>query len=212
MKWTNWRWSNYWFFYKWLWARVTTQTLVDLGAGERLFGGLFDNFKYIGVDFKAFPGVGVITDLTKDLPLQNETADIVTLSNTVEHIPNTAHLFSEVFRILKKDGLVLGTIPFLLPVHQAPYDFNRYTHFHLQKLLEDAGFQNVSVEALGEQTDAYNTIERKTFDELYKSKPSILLTLVRNWRRAEMKVIQWLFPIPATSKVCEGYGFAGYKL
>ena len=78
------------------------------------------------------------------------TVDNVTPSNTLEHIPNTEHLLQECARVLKPGGLILGTIPFLLPVHQAPYDFNRYTNFQLTKFLQDAGFHNVIVEPLGE--------------------------------------------------------------
>ena len=183
---------------------------MDLGAGELQFGSLFKRFRYIGVDFQQFPGVEVIADLTKRLPFGDHTADIVTLSNTLEHIPNTEHLLQECARVLKPGGLILGTIPFLLPVHQAPYDFNRYTNFQLTKFLQDAGFHNVIVEPLGEQLDVYNTIELKTFDELWKSRGGLLLRAIRLWRRLEMRLILTLFHVPASDKVCEGYGFAGY--
>ncbi len=132
----------------------------------------------------------------------------MTLSNTIEHIPNTEHLFVECKRILKKDALIIGTVPFLLPVHQAPYDFNRYTHFQLERFLEEAGFREIRVLPLGQQIDVYNTIEYRTFDELYASKHSILITFLRAWRRLEMRLLgKLLSRIPASEKLTEGYGF-----
>ncbi len=211
-EWSAWRNSNYEFFRKHLSSLPKDLKLIDLGAGALQFGSIFKQFNYTGVDFENYPDVSIVTDLTKRLPIENNSADIVTLSNTLEHIPYPLHVLEECHRILRKGGMVVATTPFLIPVHQAPFDFNRYTHFQLRKLLEDAGFKDIEVRPLGRQIDAYNTIELKTFDELYKVGNSVLLKLIRIWRRTEMRVLRRLFAsIPASTKVTEGYGLFARK-
>jgi hypothetical protein len=46
-----------------------------------------------------------------------------------------------VFRLLKPGGQAVITIPFLLKIHQAPVDYARYTHFALEKMGKDIGFE-----------------------------------------------------------------------
>ncbi len=214
--WSAWRTANHDYFKDKLRPLSRNLSLVDLGAGALQFEDLFLAFQYTGVDFVEFPHVTVIADLTKDLPLESNSADIVTLSNTVEHIPNTEHLFAECYRILRPGGIIVGTIPFLMPLHQAPYDFNRYTNFQLSRFLSQAGFSQLDVTPLGSLTDAYNTIELKTFDEMFRAKgrhvsARLLLKMARAVRRLEMRLLRWMFRDRATHKVTEGFGFYGLK-
>lgn len=211
--WTKWRRSNFDFFTNKLQNLPRSSKLIDLGAGALHFEQLFLQFDYVGVDFMSYPHVSIVADLTKKIPLPDESADIVVASNTVEHIPNTEHFIKECARLLRREGILVGTIPFLTPIHQEPYDFNRYTKYQLEKFLSEAGFHNIEVVPLGSQIDVYNTIELKTFDELYKRNPkSFLLKAFRIWRRFEMRIIRLCFShIPSSAKVTEGYGFCGTK-
>lgn len=205
--WTEWRKANFAYFRKQLGDLPGDKRLVDLGCGELQFGELFKQFEYTGVDFQAYPHASVVCDLTSRFPFEDEGFDVVTASNTLEHIPDGAHFLRECFRITKKGGRIIGTVPFLVVEHQLPYDFNRHTHVQLEKLLHDAGFVDVEVVALGKQVDVYNTIELKVFDELRKTRPGWLLECVRSWRRLEMRALRRLFDDAAVHKVCEGYGF-----
>jgi SAM-dependent methyltransferase len=209
--WTNWRKANFFYFQEKLSSLPHEKTLLDLGSGAEQFADLFHQYKYTPVDFEQFHTDVVVADLTKAFPFGSEYADIVTLSNTLEHIPNPEHFIAECARVLKTGGVMIGTVPFLLGEHQAPYDFNRYTHFQLQRFLEISGFTEVEVVPLGAQVDVYNTIELKVFDELRKTSASLLLELVRLIRRVEMRIIRRLFREKAGTKLTEGYGFYGVK-
>lgn len=207
--WSAWRKANYTFYKARLSDLPNSLKLVDLGAGDLPSEDLFLRFDYLGVDFQKFPHVSLVTDLTKDIPLPDRSADIITLSNTVEHIPNTEHLFQECKRLLKPGGVMFGTVPFLLGIHQDPYDFNRYTTFALERFLKNAGFSDIKVEPLGSTVDAYNTIELKTFDQLRILRGGFLVELVRFIRRVEMRIIRKLFSrLPSTKKITEGYAFS----
>ena len=37
-------------------------------------------------------------------------------------------------------------IPFMLKIHQAPFDFGRYTHFALEKIGQELGFEVIQID------------------------------------------------------------------
>ena len=51
--------------------------------------------------------------------------------------------------MLKTGGVLYGYVPFLLRVHPDPHDHWRFTNTTLQRLLEDADFDKVRVQAFG---------------------------------------------------------------
>ena len=210
-EWTNWRNANYVFFEQKLENLSTTLKLFDLGSGAEQFEKIFHRFNYTAVDFEKFNDHVVVADLTQIFPMEDSVADIVTLSNTLEHIPNPEHFIAECSRILKKGGVIIGTVPFLLGVHQAPYDFNRYTHFQLERFLGMSGFESIEVVPLGKQMDVYNTVELKVFDELRKQQGGFLLEVIRLIRRVEMRLMRKILIADAGEKITEGYGFFGIK-
>jgi len=55
-------------------------------------------------------------------------------------------MLNEAHRILKPEGRVFITVPWQWVIHEAPYDFFRYTPYGLKYLLEKAGFVDVVVE------------------------------------------------------------------
>ena len=53
----------------------------------------------------------------------------------LEHVEDSRLFFSEIKRILKKDGLIFLTVPFVWPEHEVPNDFNRFTIYGIKKFL-----------------------------------------------------------------------------
>lgn len=47
--------------------------------------------------------------------------------------------------MLKKDGILLCTIPFVWDEHEKPYDNARYTSFGVKYLMENAGFEVIKI-------------------------------------------------------------------
>ena len=50
-------------------------------------------------------------------------------------------------------------VPFLIKIHQAPYDFCRYTHFKLQRMLDQAGFREISIQKLGTALEVMGSLK-----------------------------------------------------
>jgi len=202
--WSNWRKANHTFFWDVLGDLPRESKLVDIGSGKEQFADIFRQFPYRGLDHEAYYPNTIVCDVSKGLLIPDGDADIITLSNTIEHIPDTSALLKECRRVLCKGGILVATVPFVLGEHQLPHDYNRYTHVQLERLCRAAGFENVSVMPLGKQIDVYNSIELKVFDELKDG--SLLFKVIRTWRRLEMRLLCRLFTKPAGNRITEGYG------
>ena len=129
--------------------------LLDLGCGNKPYKNLFTNVsKYIGVDIEN-PGhdhskedIDVYYD-GKTLPFNQEHFDSVFFSEVLEHVFNADEILDEIHRVLKKDGIILLTVPFIWDEHEVPNDFGRYTTFGIQHLLEKHKFEIIEIEKTG---------------------------------------------------------------
>lgn len=90
-------------------------------------------------------------DFERDsLPYADGAADAAICCNVLEHVYNHRHLVAEIRRVVKQGGALLGFVPFFVQYHPDPRDYFRYTGEALSKILGDAGFAEVSVEAVGQ--------------------------------------------------------------
>ena len=133
---------------------------VDIGCGQSQFHDLLEPHFPCGIDFLPYAGARIVSDLNGRLPLVNESCDVAVLSNVLEHIYEPRILLAETGRILKNGGHMLIVVPFLIKIHQPPYDFFRYTNFALERLCREAGFSDVRVVPLGNLFDTHD-LERQ---------------------------------------------------
>ena len=82
------------------------------------------------------------------LPLDGGSFDAVVSLSTLEHVYELNETLSEFARILKPGGRLVVFVPFMFRVHGHPDDYRRGTPSFWRRKLDDAGFENVVVEAL----------------------------------------------------------------
>lgn len=63
----------------------------------------------------------------ESLPFRNESLDCVLIDQVLEHALNPLAVVEEIYRCLKFGGIVYSGVPFHMPVHAFPFDFQRYT-------------------------------------------------------------------------------------
>ena len=63
----------------------------------------------------------------------------------MEHLYEPQTMLNEAYRILKLNGNILLTVPFLWCIHEATHDYFRYTPYGLKYMFEKAGFKHIKV-------------------------------------------------------------------
>lgn len=127
------------------WVRARARGLVlDIGSADGRARGWLDGCEYIGLDYPttAVHMYGTRPDVFADgaaLPFADATFDTVLLLEVLEHVADATAVLDEIARVLKSGGLLLLSVPFLYPLHDAPHDYRRYTAPGLEAAIRKAG-------------------------------------------------------------------------
>lgn len=127
-----------------------TGIVIDLGCGTRPYEADIRPraSAYFGVDWNhSFHGLqaDVVADISAPLPFGNCTADHVVCFEVLEHLAEPASMLREAFRVLRPGGGISISVPFQWWVHEAPWDYFRFTEHGLRHLLSQAGFRDIVV-------------------------------------------------------------------
>ena len=128
--------------------------VIDLAGGGKnnYFACLnLKNARYRNTDIKQKSGVDIVLDLTKPLPLSDDSFDAALLFNCLYIFEKPVDVLREIHRILKKDGKFLLITPFVFNEAPEPNDFWRFTSQGLQEILRKAGFEEIEIIAFGEK-------------------------------------------------------------
>lgn len=143
---TAWRKSNWKFLNAFVSQLPAEAKILDVGAGHGDFADIFEGRNYYSLDIVPYSEVDLVADLGEINPFKNSAFDVVVLMNVLEHVYESRNLLKSISRIVAYGGSVVITVPFLLKVHQAPFDFARYTPYFIEKMAADAGLQIESLQ------------------------------------------------------------------
>lgn len=135
--------------------RYARGRLLDLGCGKvPLYLTYKDSTTEVTcVDWegaaKHSPYLDLEQDITEELPFEDGSFDTIIVSDVMEHIPDPAGVWAQMKRLLAPGGYVLLNVPYYYPIHEAPYDFYRYTEFALRRFAEEADLEVVVFQPLG---------------------------------------------------------------
>jgi SAM-dependent methyltransferase len=113
--------------------------LLDLGCG---FAPLYEIYRErvsetVCVDWAETlhtnSHVDQVLDLNQPLPIDTSSFDTILLTDVLEHIAEPGQLMSEVARLLRPDGTLILTVPFMYWLHEEPHDYYRFTRFALER-------------------------------------------------------------------------------
>lgn len=127
-------------------AQSKNPRVLVIGSGEKGSGAesLWSNpaIEIHGSDIYGSESVDLICD-AHYLPLESGGYDGVWIQAVLEHVVEPRVVVAEIFRVLKKGGLVYAETPFMQQVHEGAYDFTRFTvlgHRYLFKAFEAIDF------------------------------------------------------------------------
>lgn len=125
--------------------------LLDFGCGNKPYKHYLKVDAYIGIDIQKIghdhsqEQIEIFYD-GKTIPLESASFDSVFSSEVFEHVFNLNDILKEINRVLKTGGNLLITLPFVWYEHETPHDYARYTSFGIKYILEQNGFEIVTIE------------------------------------------------------------------
>lgn len=125
-------------------VNITGKTL-DVGCGTKPYRRFFRCTEYVGLEHNT----GIDEDKKeadyyydgKTFPFNNEEYDSIVSNQVLEHIFAPDEFLGEMYRVLKDNGKLLLTVPFVWDEHEQPYDYARYSSYGLKSLLNKNGFE-----------------------------------------------------------------------
>lgn len=121
------------------------QKVISIGSGGKIKKVLNDHqveFKEIDIDENRKPDF--VCDIENMHIFENNSVDIFFCMEVLEHVPNPFNAIKEIQRVLKPGGILIGSTPFVFPIHDEPYDFFRYTKYGLRNLFKT--FEEIQLE------------------------------------------------------------------
>jgi SAM-dependent methyltransferase len=83
------------------------------------------------------------------IPVKNEYFDCIIISELLEHVINPEEVILEAYRVLKKNGKCIITMPFLYRIHLDPVDYQRWTDLKIANICKKTGFNIISLNSMG---------------------------------------------------------------
>lgn len=125
----------------------TSSKVLTVGAGGRVTDLLYKHareqgFDVLVLDIDKGRGPDMVGDICK-VDFKDCEFDVVVMSEVLEHVQSPQEALANVHASLKEDGKLVLTVPFILPIHERPYDYYRFTRYGLEFLLNN--FKDVQV-------------------------------------------------------------------
>lgn len=127
--------------------------VLDVGGKKDNKRGVFrpplakvESWEYLNIDESTNPDYFCSAD---NIPVEDSYFDMVVLAEVIEHLKNPIDVLNECTRILKKNGVLIITIPFLNAIHADPYDFQRWTDVKLNLELNKLQYKDIKIQPMG---------------------------------------------------------------
>jgi SAM-dependent methyltransferase len=119
--------------------------VLDVGAKQAPYRQYFSGCRFETVDVRPEVKPDFVADVHKlasVVPV--DSFDLVICTEVLEHVENPRQAVEEIRRILKPNGTLLATTPFIVPYHPDPTDYWRMTPEAWRSVLRDWSFAEVS--------------------------------------------------------------------
>ena len=121
--------------------------LLDVGCGSKPFAPVFAARvrRYWGSDLRASRYLGSARPdayaTAEAQPFRAGTFDTVLGLSMLTYLPEPSRMLAEAHRVLKPGGILILEFTQMVPLHDEPHDYFRFTRFGAQYLLHEAGFE-----------------------------------------------------------------------
>lgn len=127
--------------------------LLDIGCGDKPYESMIKPYvtKHIGIDHKNTFHNKSNVDLfgtAYNIPVEADSFDTVVCTAVLEHLEEPELALRESWRVLKRRGVAIYSVPFIWHLHEEPHDFYRFSKYGLKYLFKKVGFEVIKIKAL----------------------------------------------------------------
>lgn len=109
--------------------------VLDVGCGPRPYQSwMVKVTEYVALDLPHNPAADIHVRPDRGWPLPECSFDAVLCSQVLEHVQNLCLTLAEIHRVLKPEGYLILSVPFIYNLH-GPQDFRRFSTAELEQLL-----------------------------------------------------------------------------
>lgn len=159
--------------------------VLDLGGKKEKKRGLFrppldkvESWEYLNIDESTNPDYCCNAE---SIPIDDNTFDIIISTEVFEYLKDYKIVLKEVYRVVKNDGKIILTIPFMNPIHGDYGDRQRWTPLKIEEELHIAGFKNIEIKPMGSLFGVIYDLVNVSFGLASKNKSSIKNRVVNNF-------------------------------
>jgi SAM-dependent methyltransferase len=105
-----------------------------------------DSWDYLNIDKSTNPNY---VGSAETIPIKNSVFETIIFCEVLEHLKNPESALGEIYRVLKEEGKLIMTVPFLYPFHADPNDYQRWTSLKLYEQLSSIGFKQTVIKPMG---------------------------------------------------------------
>lgn len=177
------------------------------GTTEQIVKKLNPNSLIVSLDIDQSRNPNVVADGLK-MPFKDGQFQSVYLLEVLEHTPFPNLLIEEIRRVMAERSILFVSTPFLLGIHDRPYDYFRFTEYGLNHLLRYFDERTV-IARNGPLTVVFTLLSRLILAEKFHTKlVGVFFSILAFGLKPLLIFGDWSFP---DNSLCTGYVAAAVK-
>ena len=127
--------------------------MLDVGGKKNRFVGNFSypfdqvhRLFYLNIDQSTQPDILANAEC---IPLADCSVDTIVCTQVLEHVVFPDRVLSESYRVLKRKGFLILSVPFMARIHADPFDYHRFTRHDIENTLKHMGFKIILMKEEG---------------------------------------------------------------
>ena len=138
---------------------LKTENILVVGGFGQVLNLIFSkvpngNIKTLDIQVTHNPDFLADISDPKLIELINEKFDKIICIEVLEHVPNYELALSNIYKLLNNNGMILASTPWIIPLHDLPYDFHRLTWFEIKRILQNNKYEEILIECRGNYADS----------------------------------------------------------